>query len=75
MRRKIRIVFGMHMTVMLVMFRIQTVIKKTCIEKNGKIANKIICVFVRRYRSVHRIVGGNKQTRVQMHLNNNHQIN
>ncbi len=75
MRRKIRIFFTVYMTVVLVMFRIQTVIKKTCVEKNGKIANKIICFLVWRYRFVHRIVGGNKQTGVQMHLNNNHQIN
>jgi len=61
--------------VVLVMFSIQTVIKKTCVEKNGKIANKIICLLVRRYCSVHSIMGSNKQTGVQMHLKNNHQIN
>jgi len=74
MWRKIRIIFSMYMTVVLVMFRVQTVIKKTSIKKNGKIANKIIGLLVRRYRSVHGVVSGNKQTSVQMHLNENHQI-
>lgn len=74
MWRKIRIVFSMYMMVVLMMFRIQTVIKKTCVEKNGKITNKIICFGVRGYRSMHGIMSGDKQTGIQMHLHENHEI-
>lgn len=65
----------MYMTMVLMVLGIQSVIEKACVKEYGKVTNEIINYFIWRDGAVHGIMSSDKQTCIEVHLNENHQVN